>query len=236
MSTPTAIHKKLVKVAAALGWVEKRGQHGQGYSYAQAVDIFAAVRKELAAENVSFLFSQDEVTIHYPEGKSEQHVTIKGSYVFTDGDTGESVMGHWTGFDKDNAGKALWKALTGGLKYVFITNFLLPTGDDPEALDDDGKSTAPKAQSAIPKAPKPVAESRSDGISDAQMRLVKTIYGKAGVKDTDSAHRLSMALVGKHSTKQMTAADVDRIVEASKAEDWPVVVAKAIFDAEDVAA
>jgi len=222
--------KKLAEVTAALGWVEKRGTNSaQGYKYAQAVDIFDAVRTELSARNISFGLSQDDINVHYPDGGG-QHITVKGSYTFTDGDTGEVEMGHWTGFDVDKAGKALWKALTGATKYIFITKFLLPTGDDPENDSADKPERKPAEQAST--GPKPPAAEKAEkadkvGLTNAQKGKLAVVLREKGIESNDQRHLFLMTAVGKHSTSQMTSADLDKAL-AEAARDGSEAVSNAL--------
>lgn len=202
--------RKLAEVTAALGWVEKRGTNSaQGYKYVQAVDIFDAVRTELSKRNVAFNMSQDDITVHYPE-KGGQDITVKGSYTFTDGDTGEVVLGHWTGFDTDRAGKALWKLLTGATKYIFITTFLLPTGDDPENDSNEKPERQQPVQSASPTAPKPPAAEKVFVMSPAQRRKLEAGMSQRGIESPAQRKMFVMSVSGKHSSKQMTSDDLDK--------------------------
>lgn len=238
MTDKGGLAKKLVAVTAALDWQEKRGTNAaQGYKYVQAVDIFDAVRTELTRQNVLFGMSQDDITVHYPEGGG-QHVVVKGSYTFTDADTGEVELGHWTGFDIDKSGKALWKALTGATKYIFITRFMLPMGQDPEATDEDGRSTAPAEK---PKSePKPVTtgptppkaeqvKTERVGLTNPQKTKLAVVLKEKGIKSNDQRHMFLMTAVGKHSTSQMTSADLDKaLAEAEKADSLAVTNALAV--------
>lgn len=214
--------KKLAETTAALGWVEKRGTNAsQGYKYAQAVDIFDAVRTELSKRNISFGLSQDDIHVHYPESGG-QHITVKGSYTFTDGDTGEVEMGHWTGFDVDKAGKALWKALTGATKYIFITRFLLPTGDDPEN-DSAEKPSAPKV-SASPTAPKPpTAEKVAGKLTDAQKKKLVIAAKERGLVESAQRHNFYLLATGKNDPNQLTSADLDKALAELADPDSKVV-------------
>lgn len=228
-----ALAKKLVAVTAALDWQEKRGTNAaQGYKYVQAVDIFDAVRTELTKQNVLFGMSQDDITVHYPESGG-QHIVVKGSYTFTDAETGEVELGHWTGFDIDKSGKALWKALTGATKYIFITRFMLPMGQDPEATDEDGKSTAPAKSEAKTTGPTPPkaeqVKTERVGLTNPQKTKLAVVLKEKGIKSNDQRHMFLMTAVGKHSTSQMTSADLDKaLAEAEKADSEAVSNALAV--------
>jgi hypothetical protein len=59
-------------------------------------------------------------------------VEVELEYAFFDVESGESLKGHFTGHGSDRSDKALYKAITGAIKYILTTTFLIPTGDDPE--------------------------------------------------------------------------------------------------------
>jgi len=54
------------------------------------------------------------------------------TWQITDGETGEFVNFQSVGSGSDSTDKAVYKAMTGALKYALLLGFLIPTGDDPE--------------------------------------------------------------------------------------------------------
>lgn len=68
--------------------------------------------------------------------KPANGVQVTWEYTITDTETGfsESMMVSGTGFDTGD--KGIYKADTGAFKYFAANNFLVATGDDPEATDD----------------------------------------------------------------------------------------------------
>ncbi len=91
--------------------------------------------------------------------KREVYITAKGargaltdidvSYKFWDVESGESLDGTFCGTGDDGADKGTYKAITGAIKYILTSTFLIPTGDDPENDQDTGtvvhSSLPPKA-------------------------------------------------------------------------------------------
>jgi hypothetical protein len=59
------------------------------------------------------------------------------------------------GEGQDAGDKAVYKAMTGALKYCLLKTFLIPTGDDPERDETPAKPPAPKS---APPTPKPAAK------------------------------------------------------------------------------
>ena len=66
------------------------------------------------------------------KGTKQFNTIAKGTYQFMDSDSKTVISGTWFGSGSDTSDKGLYKAITGGIKYVLNTNFLIPTGDDPE--------------------------------------------------------------------------------------------------------
>ncbi len=63
--------------------------------------------------------------------------TITAEYSFIDTDTGERFGGKAAGSGIDSGDKGLYKAITGAIKYIFHSTFLIPSGDDPERDDKE---------------------------------------------------------------------------------------------------
>ena len=61
-----------------------------------------------------------------------------------DSETGECVSGMFYGVGQDSGDKGIWKAVTGAIKYIMTSTFLIPTGDDPEK--DEGKEKKPAVE------------------------------------------------------------------------------------------
>lgn len=137
---------KLAEVMAAVERVPKRGRNDyHGYDYATEADIAATIRKELANRNVMLLPGADDMA-RVPVGdKGSVLTTLKMSFTFLDGDTGEQLTRPWYGAGTDKEDKGLYKAMTGGEKYFLLKTFLMPTGDDPER-DEKGSQEAAGAR------------------------------------------------------------------------------------------
>lgn len=124
-----------------------------GYDYATEGDLVDHIRPKLAEVGV-FLFTSIE-TVGSPEVVERKNsdgriVTIATIHTFVDAETGESYAVKGAGCGEDSGDKALYKAITGAEKYMLMKNFLVATGDDPEA---DSPAAKP-----VNLAPKPVEE------------------------------------------------------------------------------
>lgn len=158
----SALVKKLAKIMAETRWVEKKGRNSFfNYDYARETDILDAVRSKLA-ENGIFVFTSIESMDLRETGKRTRDgspvnmVTVRTKHVFRDGETGESAEVFGTGSGEDAGDKAVYKAITGAMKYFISKNFLISTGDDPEKDSETEKGSF----SVESPAPAPAQESR----------------------------------------------------------------------------
>ena len=136
------LKQKLLEVSKNIKYLGKDKKNKmQGYSYLSEAKIKEVFKKEFEGNGVLFNYSTDEVReyeISPTSRGTKQFCTIaKGTYRFMDVESDEEIVGMWHGSGTDTGDKGLYKAITGGIKYVINTNFLTPTGDDPENDDDD---------------------------------------------------------------------------------------------------
>jgi hypothetical protein len=198
-SPTVALLGKLRRVYEAVQYVEKRGTNDHHhYNYAMALDVVRDIRAALLAENVIVLPGTIPGSIrHHTETGGKSFVTtIDLVYRFMDVDTGVTLEVPWTGAGADTGGdKGLYKAYTGGLKYVLISLFLLPMTDDPErdALTqtrDQAPAAAPQAQAASPSADKDAERPAAPPIPLDRARLIAEAAVAAGLarwQEGDSA-------------------------------------------------
>lgn len=108
------------------------------YTYLSEAKIKQVAQTMLKELGLVFHFFIEDVRTEFitlGEDKKEKrgvYVTVKAHYEFIDIETGEKIEGTAFGSGWDSNDKALYKAITGAVKYIFNTNFLIPTGDDPE--------------------------------------------------------------------------------------------------------
>lgn len=138
--------QKLHEVAKELDFMEKRGRNDHHhYDYVQAVDVTRSVRDKLIERNI-IVIPASRGAEHTPMSNGSLLTTVRLSYEFVDTETGQSIVVPWTGVGADKGGdKGIYKAYTGGLKYMLLTLFLIPTTDDPErdGFTDSGNAAAP---------------------------------------------------------------------------------------------
>jgi hypothetical protein len=133
---------KLAQIMADTPWVEKKGRNSFfNYDYAKESDILDAIREKLASQGI-FVFTSiesmefRETAKRTRDGSPVNLVFVRTKHTFSDGESGESVEVHGYGSGEDSGDKAIYKAITGAMKYFVSKNFLMSTGDDPEKDDD----------------------------------------------------------------------------------------------------
>jgi hypothetical protein len=129
-----SIHSKLSAILKAVGYIEKTGTNAsQGYKYVQAAAVADKIRNEFAERGLTMIPENIEVTESglTPSGK-QALITLRITWKISDSESGESVTFQSVGSGSDSTDKAVYKAMTGALKYALLLGFLIPTGDDPE--------------------------------------------------------------------------------------------------------
>lgn len=165
METKNMLAAKLAQILGEIGKVPKTGHNAfHHYDYLTENDLVWAVRDKISAAGI-FVFesteSQHVERVETSEGKATLLTTVTTKHTFVDGESGESFSVLSQGQGSDLGDKGVYKAITGAAKYFIYKNFLVPTGDDPEA---DEKTDARTAGGV---APKPTAYATPSGVSTA---------------------------------------------------------------------
>lgn len=156
MYTPihAGLAAKLNAAMADVGYIQKdKRNSSQGYNYASEAAIKAAFHKAFATHGIQFYWSTDgaQMDKYEIEGSNGTRTvfqaTIKCTYRFIDMETGEYIEGMAMGVGQDSGDKAIYKAITGAIKYALTANFLVETGDDPE--EDEDEATISKNVSKV---------------------------------------------------------------------------------------
>jgi hypothetical protein len=159
-ATVRSLVSRLAEVMAEIGNVPKRGVNAHfNYKFATEVDVVGALQKKLAARGIMLFPS---VVAVRRDGKL---TAIDMTFTFVDGQTDERITSAWAGYGEDNSDKAIWKAITGATKYFILKTFLVPTGDDPEATDAQGRRAD--------KAPKPEPTGRATSNDEERISKAK---------------------------------------------------------------
>lgn len=168
----SSLIKKLAKIMAETRWVEKKGRNSFfNYDYARETDILDAVRSKLA-ENSVFVFTSIESMDLRETGKRTRDgspvnmVTVRTKHTFRDAESGESAEVFGTGSGEDAGDKAVYKAITGAMKYFISKNFLISTGDDPEK--DSETDSESKREGFVSESPTPETRPREEYTPEAE--------------------------------------------------------------------
>lgn len=152
--TPPGFITRLAEAMLDAGEVTKSARNNeQGYNYASAEAILAAVRAPLLRRGIILLAQPRDFTEHEirsRSGTAGTRVVIEVDYTFR-ADDGELVVERWRGEGQDYGDKAYGKAYTNALKTLIRSEWLLPTdtGDDPEA-SPSGERIAAGAAPELP--------------------------------------------------------------------------------------
>ena len=144
------IREKLLAIMIECSYIRKdKRNNAMGYNYASEATIKEKVHAAMVCYGV--LFQCDVVTF---EERVIERVNKDGRvivealakcqfhYIFEDVATGEKREGTFFGTGIDGADKHLYKAITGAIKYILTTTFLIPTGDDAEEPSKLDKAAA----------------------------------------------------------------------------------------------
>jgi hypothetical protein len=132
---PTLAEKVAAAMSEAAEVTKSSRNTEQGYNFASAEAILAAVRAPLLKRGVLLIPSEGQYEteeIQARSGAKGQRVTVTVTFRFTDG-RDELLIPGWRGVGQDYGDKAAGKAYTNALKTLIRTAWLLPTEhDDPE--------------------------------------------------------------------------------------------------------
>lgn len=146
--------QKMAEIVRAIDHVEKAGRNEfHKYNYVRAADVAWVVRKALSERNVLMVADVVEVRNYEIPAKEGvmQAVDVKMQFSFFDGDAPETppIVLHACGTGADKGDKAIYKAMTGAMKYGMRNAFLVPDDSDPEADGETDKETAKAAAKAV---------------------------------------------------------------------------------------
>ena len=155
------------KLAAAVGEVDRIAKDGTNahfkYKYTSAEEVYRVVRGPLLKHGLVVI---PQATGYEQDG---QLGTVRLNLRIVDTETGESIEAQWYGEGQDKGDKAVFKAITGGMKTWLRALFLLPADDDPEADPQTDRKPA-KQPSMLPKLGKLIEAS---DLTEPQVAKVK---------------------------------------------------------------
>ncbi len=221
------LKEKLIKVSDAIGYLQKDKKNSmQNYSYLSEAKIKEVIQQQFIDQRIVFNYSTYEVREYEisPTSKgTRQFVTVAcGTYSLIDVDSEEKISGKWYGSGSDTGDKGLYKAITGGIKYVLNTNFLIPTGEDPmpnnadpendDVSNGNGKPEKPKIKTDKPDTP----DNGKSTYNELQKTLIKKHNGDVKKAKEEYKKIMELQKVGKSNSSVLTGGDKSYIEEQLK--------------------
>jgi len=127
---------KMLKVMEDVGYIQKSGWNSfHKYRYATEADVASSVSGALIKNGVHVFHSvidRECLQFKTAKGRDSFLITVKLELTFIDVDSDEKFVGTFYGDASDSDDKAIYKAITGGVKYALMKSFMIETGDDPE--------------------------------------------------------------------------------------------------------
>jgi len=181
--TTKSLVRKLAEIVQEMDSVEKRGENKfQNYKYVKAADVAWAVRKALSERNIYLVSDMVHIRNYEIPAKEGvmQAVDVTMEFSFFDGDDPKTtpLVFHAYGTGTDKGDKAVYKAMTGALKYGLRHAFLIPDESDPEADESTDRNASQnethgsQSQVTRPKPPKMDTAPAKQGESKPASRTV----------------------------------------------------------------
>lgn len=172
------VYKKIHACMSELSFIEKDKKNTfYNYNYASEEAIKKAVHEQLVKNGLIFTVDMQEciqIETKNKKGDKTYITNVKVKYCFIDIDSGDSLCGSFYGTGEDAMDKGTYKALTGAIKYILTSTFLIPTGDDPE--NETEKKAEEKKEVKAPSPP----TATNKAISKACDRILN---GELGIVD-----------------------------------------------------
>ncbi len=150
MSQTSIISKAIVRVQAQIRAAGKSGDNTfDKYVYSKLEDFFAVAKPAMAEYGLALVVSvksYESLPERTTKNGGKEHavrVILEGTLIH---ESGETLTVQGCGEGQDRADKAIYKAITGGKKYLLASLFSIPTTDDPEADETVGLSTGRKVE------------------------------------------------------------------------------------------
>ena len=131
----TKIAKKLVNVMIECGHIAKNGLNSyHQYKYATAEDVLLKVNTALTKNKIASVVIPEiasMVDVTNLKGNTEHLVTVNVQIKLIDSESGECVDLFGIGSGQYVGDKAVMKAQTAAIKYAYMINLCIATGDGP---------------------------------------------------------------------------------------------------------
>jgi hypothetical protein len=132
------ILKKLNLIFQEVGEIKKDGVNKAfNYAYVTEAQLKRVLQPLLKKYGVIFKLDIVDQKVDYSGKIPLTLITVK--YSFLDPESGEVLEGTFCSQGSDTADKGIFKAITGAIKYILSSVFLIPTGGDPEEDEEESK-------------------------------------------------------------------------------------------------
>jgi len=144
------IHQRMLEITKACDSIPKNGYNSYSkYKYVKAVDVVGNIQKLLVKNGVTLTISEKCLTRNKIDKASNNgyniHSEVTCEAVFTNVDKpDEQIKIDYYGVASDTLDKDIYKAKTGGLKYLLSQTFLITTDDFIDPEDDSKEVKQPK--------------------------------------------------------------------------------------------
>lgn len=136
MEEQTSLIYRLHLIRSEVGKMQKDGYNDfQKYKYLSESQVTEYFKELLVKHKVDFSIDAEIISQTILEKNILTHVRIKYRFSSVD-DPKDFMEGIMDGQGIDKGDKGVYKAITGAVKYIFMKNFLIPTGDDPEVANE----------------------------------------------------------------------------------------------------
>ena len=154
MAENVNIYSALAKCQSECKLAGKSGKNTfDGYTYAMLEDYIEVIRKPMSENGLSLTVSVKTIE-RLPcrktqSGKEEQvvQVCLQGTLSH---ESEEQIVAEVYGEGQDRSDKAIYKAITGGKKYLIADLFNIATSDDPEGSSDHERDNSPQIAGKAP--------------------------------------------------------------------------------------
>jgi ERF superfamily len=217
---PKKFLEKLIEIYEEVDHIEKRGENEkQHYRYVKAADVAHPIRKALMTRRI---YAQTSFThlrsyeIPLKAGGTHQAIDLGCTVTFIDAESDERIHVTVYGSGCDGGDKAVYKAMTGALKYALRTAFLLPDESDPENEEhEDPPPVANAAKSNVIELPRRDEEVTRARIPDNFLAADK-ILGDPSLPDQNKLDEYYKRLNKLTDVLSVAGLKADRGVPAKK--------------------
>jgi hypothetical protein len=171
------VYQRMHAVMAEIERVDKDKVNSfHKYAYASEQAIKEAVHPLLVKHGIVFTLSVNKQEV------LGDRTCASFSYRFINIDNPEDgVGGTFCAQGEDKGDKGIYKAITGAVKYIMTSSFLIPTGDDPEKDSPASQEAHSAPRAAEPAKPTYQAEDKPvDGTYEVEVKDVKYGTSKTG--------------------------------------------------------